>query len=94
MAASVLPKDVSVKNEGTDAFVQLWKLIRDGTAEQTLANARGEDDDRPLHTELLADSPKAGQDETRIGRDRVGWAGEWESGRRQCAPVLFRGDVG
>ena len=49
VAAQVLPKDVNVKNEATDAFVQLWKLISDGTAEQAIAKARGEDDDRPLH---------------------------------------------
>jgi hypothetical protein len=46
---NVLPKDVNVKHEATDAFVNLWKLISDGTAEQAIAKARGEDDDRPLH---------------------------------------------
>jgi hypothetical protein len=48
---NVLPKDVNVKHEGTDAFVQLWKLISDGTAEQAIAKARGEDSDMqaPLH---------------------------------------------
>jgi hypothetical protein len=44
VAAQVLPKDVNVKNEATDAFVNLWKLISDGTAEQAVAKARGEDD--------------------------------------------------
>src|SRR5688500_17668500 len=34
VAANVLPKDVNVKHEATDAFVNLWKLISDGTAEQ------------------------------------------------------------
>jgi hypothetical protein len=48
---NVLPKDVNVTHEGTDAFVQLWKLISDGTAEQAIAKARGEDSDMqaPLH---------------------------------------------
>ena len=27
IAANVLPKDVNVKHEATDAFVNLWKLI-------------------------------------------------------------------
>jgi hypothetical protein len=40
---NVLPKDVNVKHEATDAFVNLWKLISDGTAEQAIAKARGED---------------------------------------------------
>jgi hypothetical protein len=44
VAAQVLPKDLNVKNEATDAFVNLWKLISDGTAEQAVAKARGEDD--------------------------------------------------
>jgi hypothetical protein len=39
---NVLPKDVNVKHEATDAFVNLWKLISDGTAEQAIAKARGE----------------------------------------------------
>jgi hypothetical protein len=41
---NVLPKDVNVKHEATDAFVNLWKLISDGTAEQAIAKARGEHD--------------------------------------------------
>jgi hypothetical protein len=44
VAAQVLPKEVSVKHEATDAFVNLWKLISDGTAEQAIAKARGEDE--------------------------------------------------
>jgi hypothetical protein len=44
IAANVLPKDVNVKHEATDAFVNLWKLISDGTAEQAIAKARGEDE--------------------------------------------------
>jgi hypothetical protein len=39
---NVLPKDVNIKHEATDAFVNLWKLISDGTAEQAIAKARGE----------------------------------------------------
>jgi hypothetical protein len=46
---NILPKDVNVKHEGTDAFVQLWKLISDGTAEQAIAKARGESEDRAVH---------------------------------------------
>jgi hypothetical protein len=46
---NVLPKDVNVKHEATDAFVNLWKLISDGTAEQAIAKARGEDSDRAVH---------------------------------------------
>jgi hypothetical protein len=41
--ARALPKDVNVRHEATDAFVNLWKLISDGTAEQAIAKARGED---------------------------------------------------
>jgi hypothetical protein len=41
---NILPKDVNVKHESTDAFVNLWKLISDGTAEQAIAKARGEHD--------------------------------------------------
>jgi hypothetical protein len=43
---NVLPKDLNVKHEATDAFVNLWKLISDGTAEQAIAKARGEDSDQ------------------------------------------------
>ena len=43
--ARALPKDVNVRHEATDAFVNLWKLISDGTAEQAIAKARGEDTD-------------------------------------------------
>jgi hypothetical protein len=39
---NVLPKDLNVKHESTDAFVNLWRLISDGTAEQAIAKARGE----------------------------------------------------
>jgi hypothetical protein len=46
---NVLPKDLNVKHEATDAFVNLWKLISDGTAEQAIAKARGEDEDRAVH---------------------------------------------
>ena len=42
---NVLPKDVNVRHEATDAFVNLWNLISDGTAEQAIAKARGEDTD-------------------------------------------------
>jgi hypothetical protein len=46
-------KDVNVRHEATDAFVNLWKLISDGTAEQAIAKARGEDtvgeSDRAFH---------------------------------------------
>jgi hypothetical protein len=49
MAAGVLPKDVNVKHEATDAFVNLWKLISDGTAEQAIAKARGEDSSEAVH---------------------------------------------
>jgi hypothetical protein len=46
---NVLPKDVNVKHEATDAFVNLWKLISDGTAEQAIAKARGEDSEATTH---------------------------------------------
>jgi hypothetical protein len=49
MAAGVLPKDLNVRHEATDAFVNLWKLISDGTAEQAIAKARGEDNDATTH---------------------------------------------
>ena len=53
VAANVLPKDVNVKHEAADAFVNLWKLISDGTAEQAIAKARGGeavgDSDTALH---------------------------------------------
>jgi hypothetical protein len=45
IAANVLPKDVSVKHEATDAFVNLWQMISNGTAEQAIAKAKGEDTD-------------------------------------------------
>ena len=48
MAANVLPKDVNVKHEASDAFVNLWKLISDGTAEEALAKVKP-DGDAPLH---------------------------------------------
>ena len=38
--ARALPKDVNVKHEGTDAFVQLWQLISDGQAEAALEKVR------------------------------------------------------
>src|SRR5918993_1271583 len=38
--ARALPKDVNVKHESTDAFLQLWKLISDGQAEAALAAAK------------------------------------------------------
>jgi hypothetical protein len=44
IAANVLPKDVNVRHEATDAFVNLWRLISDGTAEQAIAKARGEEE--------------------------------------------------
>ena len=44
IAANVLPKDVNVKHGSTDAFVNLWKLISDGTAEQAIAKTGGEDE--------------------------------------------------
>jgi hypothetical protein len=47
MAASVLPKDVNVKHEATDAFLQLWKLISDGQAETVLACIKEEE--KPVH---------------------------------------------
>jgi hypothetical protein len=47
VAANVLPKDLNVKHESTDAFVNLWKLISDGTAEQAIAKARGEAEGEP-----------------------------------------------
>jgi hypothetical protein len=46
---NVLPKDVNIKHEATDAFVNLWKLISDGTAEQAIAKARGEDSSEVVH---------------------------------------------
>jgi hypothetical protein len=46
---NVLPKDLNVKHEATDAFVNLWKLISDGTAEQAIAKARGEDSSEAVH---------------------------------------------
>jgi hypothetical protein len=42
IAANVLPKDLSVKHEATDAFVNLWKLISDGQAEAALARVRSQ----------------------------------------------------
>jgi hypothetical protein len=42
IAANVLPKDVNVKHEATDAFVNLWQMISNGTAEQAIAKAKGE----------------------------------------------------
>jgi hypothetical protein len=47
MAASVLPKDVNVKHEATDAFLHLWKLISDGQASAALAQVL--DDEPALH---------------------------------------------
>ena len=44
IAANFLPKDVNVKHEATDAFVQLWKLISDGKAEQALAKVKPAED--------------------------------------------------
>ena len=38
--ARALPKDVNVKHESTDAFVQLWTLISDGQAEAALEKVR------------------------------------------------------
>ena len=38
--ARALPKDVNVKHEGTDAFVELWQLISDGQAEAALEKVR------------------------------------------------------
>ena len=44
----VLPKDVHVKHESTDAFLQLWKLISDGQAEAALAGIKQEEEE-PVH---------------------------------------------
>jgi hypothetical protein len=42
----VLPKDVNVKHDANEAFLQLWKLIRDGQAAEALAKvAQSEPDD-------------------------------------------------
>jgi hypothetical protein len=49
MAASVLPKDVNVRHEATDAFLQLWKLISDGKGEAALAQVSGDEPDPALH---------------------------------------------
>jgi hypothetical protein len=51
IAANVLPKDVNIKHESTDAFVNLWKLISDGTAEQAIAKARGEEAEQVAQSE-------------------------------------------
>jgi hypothetical protein len=48
VAASVLAKDVNVKHEAADAFLQLWKLIRDGQAEAALAGIK-EEKEEPVH---------------------------------------------
>jgi hypothetical protein len=46
IAANVLPKDVNVKHDANEAFLQLWKLISDGQAAEALAKvAQSEPDD-------------------------------------------------
>lgn len=49
MAASVLPKDVNVRHEANDAFLQLWKLISDGQGEAALAQVSNDEPDPALH---------------------------------------------
>jgi Family of unknown function (DUF5681) len=46
--ARALPKDVNVKHEATDAFLQLWKLISDGQAEAAMASIKQEEEE-PVH---------------------------------------------
>jgi hypothetical protein len=41
VVAQALPKDVNVKHDSTDAFLQLWKLISDGQAEMRAGRRRG-----------------------------------------------------
>jgi hypothetical protein len=48
VAAQVLPKDVNVKHEATDAFLQLWQLISDGQAEAALARVASQEQDGAL----------------------------------------------
>ena len=47
VAANVLPKDLNVRHEATDAFVNLWQMISNGTAEQAIAKAKGEPQPEP-----------------------------------------------
>jgi hypothetical protein len=48
IAAQVLPKDVNVKHDANEAFLQLWKLISDGQAEAALAGIK-QGEEQPVH---------------------------------------------
>jgi hypothetical protein len=51
IAASVLPKDVSVKHEATDAFVWLWQLISDGKGSEALEILRSQEREQLAQSE-------------------------------------------
>ena len=51
VAANVLPKDVNVKHEATDAFVQLWQLISDGKGSEALEKLRSQESERVAQCE-------------------------------------------
>ena len=51
IAANVLPKDVNVKHEATDAFVQLWQLISDGKGSEALEKLRSQESEQVAQSE-------------------------------------------
>jgi hypothetical protein len=51
IAANVLPKDVNVKHEATDAFVGLWTLISDGKRSEALEMLRAQEREQLAQSE-------------------------------------------